>query len=155
MKKKEPPFPQANNIDLIYEIFCTMNDDGLSKFDITDKYKLHDRQGAYYLDSLLFLNLVEKINTKYFIRADVMEIVGDNTQTTCNMFCKLVLNHPFLNMLYNDLRLFGNDDDKNKYIAAKIREVYKLGDGTSKRRASSIVNWFVWIKKNMDGIDSE
>lgn len=155
MKKKIAPFPQANNIELIYEIFCNLKDSGISKFDIMNKYGLHDRQGAYYLDALLFLDLVEKINIKYFIRSEIMNIVGDNTSISKSKFCELVLRHNFINLLYEETKTIKSETDKKNYIAAKIREKYKLGAGTSERRASTIVNWIIWIIKNMEGDDCE
>lgn len=151
MKKKVAPFPQANNIELIYRIFCSITDSGISKFDIVNEYHLHDRQGAYYLDALRFLNVVEKINTKYFIRSEVIEQLGNCSTVSRQSFCKLILREPFIRSTYNDLKDVNSENDIKKYISARIREEYNLGAGTSERRASSIFNWFVWINKYMDG----
>lgn len=63
---KKVPFPQANNMDLIFSIFFDIGDEGLSKYDVIKKYNLADRQGSYYLDALLYIGVVKKINIKYF-----------------------------------------------------------------------------------------
>lgn len=92
---------------------------GISKFDIMNKYGLHDRQGAYYLDALLFLGLVEKINIKYFIRTEIMEIAGDNIGVSRNKFCELILRHDFINLLYKETGIIKSETEKKIILLRK------------------------------------
>ncbi len=151
---KKAPFPQANNIELIYDLFCKINDSGYSKFDVSERYGLSDRQGSYYLDALLFLGLVQKINTKYFISNDVFSL-HNNGSLTKKDFCVLILRHPFLNNEYIEVSKFMETKDKLEYLAAKIKLEYKLNEATANRRASTILNWFEWINLCLGGAISE
>lgn len=51
-KLRKAPFSQANNLGLIYNIFCNFENMGMNKYDIQRKYDLVEREGAYYLDAL-------------------------------------------------------------------------------------------------------
>lgn len=53
-------FPQADNLDLIYMLFTALDENGLNRYSFSEKYNLHDRQGAYYLNALCFIGLAEK-----------------------------------------------------------------------------------------------
>ncbi len=64
---KHIPFPQANNLDLIFDIIMDIGNTGLTKSDVAAKYHMEERQGSYYLDALLYLGFVEKIHSKYFL----------------------------------------------------------------------------------------
>ena len=51
---KTIPFPQANNMELIYNLVKTMPEDGVVYSTIAKEHKIADRQGSYYLNALLF-----------------------------------------------------------------------------------------------------
>ncbi len=151
---KNAPFPQANNIELIYDLFCKITDSGLSKFDVAEQYGLAERQGSYYLDALLFLGLVQKINTKYFICNDIVALRNKGSLTKKD-FCVLILKHPFLNNEFIEVNKLKETKDKLKYLAARIKLEYKLNEATANRRASTIINWFEWINHCLGGAISE
>lgn len=50
---KSLPFPQANNMDLIFSVLADIGNEGLSKDDVSSKYKINERQGSYYFDTTL------------------------------------------------------------------------------------------------------
>ena len=97
---KKVPFPQANNMDLIFSIFFDIGDEGLSKYDVIKKYNLADRQGSYYLDALLYIGVVKKINIKYFLNNTGISIRLKGTDEIKNSFSKQILSNPFINELY-------------------------------------------------------
>ncbi len=53
-------FPQADNLEFIYQIFTEFPEEGLNRYSFGEKYNISDRQGAYYLNALCFINLAEK-----------------------------------------------------------------------------------------------
>ena len=53
-------FPQADNLELVYQVFTDLTDNGLNRYSFSEKYHLADRQGAYYLNALCFIGVAEK-----------------------------------------------------------------------------------------------
>lgn len=151
--KRAIPFPQANNMELIFNIYNSFPDDGLLKEDIALKYDIDVRQGAYYLDALVFLDLVQKINVTYF---PTMSILTFNKITSKKRrrewFCAKILEHEF----FSDLIQIEDDGTKSvasiAIITEKIRNTYDFSLSTARRRASSISAWLDWIRENSTGI---
>lgn len=141
------PFPQANNLELIYNIFCDFDSMGMNKFDIQRKYGLVEREGSYYLDALYFLGVLDKIHIKYFLNDKGMSVLKLLDEDRKSKFIYLIINHNFLGDLYNCIGVFDSYKDKKDYIAGRIGNNEKLGYNTAQRRASTIISWFSWIDK--------
>lgn len=142
---KKIPFPQANNMDLIFNIFFDIGENGLSKYDVIKKYQLADRQGAYYLDALLYIGVVEKIKIKYFLNNIGINIRLKSIDEIKKSFCKQILSNPFINDMYISCKEMNSISVKKNYIAGCIFNKIGLNLNTSHRRASTILNWFEWI----------
>ena len=146
---KKIPFPQANNLGLIFNILFYIGPEGVSKYDVSQKYNIDEREGSYYLDALYFIGLVEKINTKYFLNARGTAVRLLSSDDAKDGFCKEVLSHSFLSSVYDKWKSIDNPSEKVNYLASVIYNGnYGLNAETSKRRASSINSWFCWIEDN-------
>lgn len=143
--KKIIPFPQANSIDLIYALFFDIGADGISKAYVAKKYDIDERQGAYYLDTLLYLGLADKQNVKYFLSNSGMHLRLSGADTIKRDFCDVILKHAFLGRVYSETKSVMDRAEKKKRIAYEIFSNYDLNENTSSRRASSILAWFEWI----------
>ncbi len=146
---KKIPFPQANSLERIYSIFLSIEDGGISKFDIIKSIGLAEREGAYYLDALYFLGYVEKYNTKYFLSK-----IGVSLKQNCiidgkKVFAEEILKHHFFDEIYKQRESFDDDKDFRSYLIHKISNDYQIGLNTAKRRASSVVAWLQWIDNNL------
>ena len=141
---KKVPFPQANNIELIFSVLNDIGDTGLSKFDVSKKYKIDERQGSYYLDSLLYLGFVTKINTKYFLSDKGIKTRLSAKDEMKLTFISIILEHPFIGTLYKQCQTI-NSNEKTSFIASRIFNELNLSSSTSNRRASTIKAWFDWI----------
>lgn len=147
--KKRIPFPQANSLERIYNIFLEVTDDGTSKFNVIKDHSLAEREGAYYLDALYFLGMVSKYNTKYFLSEK-----GTQLQRLCKeigrkAFAVSILEQPFWGDLYLEKNSFPDDNGFKEYVAQKISNQFDLGIGTARRRASTVMAWFLWIENNV------
>ena len=142
------PFPQANNIDLIFKILCEFDEQGVSKFMLKNKYGLTEREGVYYLDALNYLGLIDKIHIKYFINKKGIYI-KNNINNQKKLFIRCVLNQEFISELYIKTYNLPTKKEKQNYIALRIMKEEGLNINTSQRRASTIMSWFLWIEKNM------
>lgn len=143
---KNVPFPQANNMELIFNIFFDIGENGLSKYDVINKYHLADRQGSYYLDALLYIGVVEKINIKYFLNNTGIIIRLKSADEIRKCFCEQILNNPFIKEMYFICKEITSLHVKKEYIIGRILDVTSLNKNTSARRASTILNWFEWIE---------
>ncbi|MBU3129010.1 DUF7226 domain-containing protein [Clostridium tagluense] len=145
---KKIPFPQANNLQLIYKIFCDIDSMGMNKFDIQSRYKLAEREGSYYLDALYYLGFVDKIRIKYFLNHKGILFNKLSDEDRKSEFINLIVHNDFLGDLYKCIILFDSNKEKKEYIAGRIANKEKLGINTAQRRASTIISWFIWIDKN-------
>lgn len=147
--KKKVPFPQANSVERIYEVFISISDDGISKYDMKNFQSLAERQGAYYLDALLFLGFVDKINTKYFLSQK-----GNKLRRTCELagktaFAIKIIEIDFFAVIFKEKHLFSKKGDYIEFITSKIENEYGLGKETAKRRASTVASWLDWIENSI------
>lgn len=144
---KSLPFPQANNMDLIFSVLADIGNEGLSKDDVSSKYKINERQGSYYLDALLYLGFVEKVHSKYFLTQKGIDVRLAPQDAVKEKFIQELLKHPFIRSIWNDTRGMSKEDS-SKFIESCIFNEYSTASSTAKRRASSIISWFEWIEKN-------
>lgn len=149
-KQRKIPFPQANNIELIYSILLSIGDDGYSKRNVASTYEMDERQGSYYLDTLEFLGFVEKINSKYFLTKNGMMVANAPENEKLNVFIKLTLTNEHINYLYEQFSCIEKETQK-LVISNYISNKFLLGINTANRRASSIMSWFKWIKQVRSG----
>lgn len=146
---KKIPFPQANSLERIYSIFLSIEDGGISKFDIIKSIGLAEREGAYYLDALYFLGYVEKYNTKYFLSKTGVSLKQNCIIDGKKVFAEEILKHHFFDEIYKQRESFDDDKDFRSYLIHKISNDYQIGLNTAKRRASSVVAWLQWIDNNL------
>lgn len=149
-KQRKIPFPQANNIELIYSILLSIGDDGFSKRNVASTYEMDERQGSYYLDTLEFLGFVEKINSKYFLTKNGMMVSNASEDEKLNVFIDLTLSNEHINYLYEQFSCIEKEIQK-LIISNYISNKFSLGINTANRRASSMMSWFKWIKKVRSG----
>lgn len=148
-KKKNIPFPQADNLETIFSLFFEIGPDGLTKEDVIGKYGLDtDRQGDYYLNALMFIGLVEKFGIRFFLNSKGAKLRLESSNEIRSLFCKSVLEHEFLGPVYVESRKL-DPTERKTYIAGRIFNDYGLAISTSERRATSICSWFDWIDKNI------
>lgn len=145
---KKLPFPQANNMDLMFSVLLDIGNDGISKTDVAVKYSMNERQGSYYLDALLYLGFLEKIHSKYFLTQKGINVRLAPQDCIKKEFIQQLLKHPFIYSMWIDTRKM-NKTDASIFIESSIFNEYSTASSTTKRRASSIISWFEWIEKNM------
>ena len=145
---KTIPFPQANNMELIYNLVKTMPEDGVVYSTIAKENKIADRQGAYYLNALLFLELSFKIKNRFFPTEMCLQF--KKADINKKEFCDYLINHPKLNVLYTACHSIKDKKQKLDFIRSYIHSNFNLDEGTASRRASTILNWFVWIEKQKE-----
>lgn len=154
MKKNKSLIPQANNIITIYNLYLKIPTDPIECFNIESARILIDmkgRQGKYYLDSLLFLNLVEKVNDDSYILTKMGESVREESNSTLRFFnfIHYILNQEYLKKCYY---MYIHYDEKtfkdlfNFYVSEKDN----LAKSTIDRRFSTVKSWCKTIDELLD-----
>jgi hypothetical protein len=144
---RKVPFPQANNLQMLFEIFINLDNNGISKFEVVERYGLVEREAAYYLDALQYLNLVKKHKLRYFLEHEGGNFTSSRDCKTHKEFAKNVLKNPFILILYLNSNNIIDKKERMKYIAERISANESLNLVTSMRRASTMVSWFTWVDK--------
>lgn len=150
MKKRiEAPFPQADNLETIYNIFFEIGPEGLIKEDVVGKYGLStERQGDYYLNALLFIGIVEKYGVRFFLNGKGVKLRLESSSQLRAAFCAAILENDFLRQLYTST-LHLDKIEKRLHISNQIVEEFDLAISTAQRRAKTICSWLEWIETNM------
>ena len=62
VRENEPqiPFPQADSFERVINICELLDEQDLSRNDVTERYAFDDRQTNYYTDAARYLGLIEK-----------------------------------------------------------------------------------------------
>ena len=147
---KHCPFPQANNLDLIFTIFMEIGPKGLSRYDVVKAHGLTERQGSYYLDALLFVGVVEKYNIKYFLNDVGVDIRLQSKDQMKSKFCDVLLKNEFINSVFEQTKYMKQKEAQKEYIENRIFNEYGLSMVTAHRRASTIYSWLDWIRNYHD-----
>ncbi len=142
---KDIPFPQANDLGKIYATFLLIPETGLSKFEVMEMFDLVEREGAYYLDALRYIGVVEKVSIKYYLTEIGYTLRKKESSVTRKGFCDVILSHKLLSQLHEIYIDKANTIELKECIANAIFHNTNLNMNTATRRASSIISWFKWI----------
>ena len=141
------PFPQADNLELVYQIFVDMDELGLNRYSFADKYGMADRQGAYYLNAICFIGLAEKKGKNTFLngRGKTIQLLGEPFRR--KVFQLAILENQFICDTYHKCK--GKDKSEQKEIVSILIEgTYGISDETTKeRRARTLVSWYRWFEQ--------
>lgn len=151
--KAEPqlPFPQADTFDRVINICELLDNQDLSRNDVTEQYAFDARQTNYYTDAARYLGLVDKRRES----GEPLYSLSDKGRKILNMsfkqrqlaFCTCILSHgAFADTLkrYFETGIMPN---KNEIIQImKKSNLYNVNsDNTYERRSSTIKGWINWI----------
>lgn len=151
--KAEPqlPFPQADTFDRVINICELLDNQDLSRNDVTEQYAFDARQTNYYTDAARYLGLVDKRRES----GEPLYSLSDKGRKILNMsfkqrqiaFCNCILSHgAFADTLkrYFETGIMPN---KNEIIQImKNSNLYNVNsDNTYERRSSTIKGWINWI----------
>lgn len=145
------PFPQANSFERVINLCELLNDQELSKNDITEQYAFDVRQTEYYTAAARYLGLVEKKadgdTPIYSLSENAKRILGLNFKQRQLAYCKIILSHKaFADTLR---RYLNNGDMPSKEDIVQIMksaDTHKIQhDSTFERRSATVKSWINWI----------
>ena len=140
-------FPQADNLEFVYQVFTELTDDGLNRYSFSDKYQLADRQGAYYLNAICFIGLAEKRGKNTFLNMRGKLIQQFKEPFRRKVFLLAILENQFVCDTYHACK--GKERTEQKQIVEILIEgTYGISDiATKARRARTLVSWYRWFEQ--------
>ena len=138
-------FPQADNLEFVYQVFIELSEEGLNRYTFANKYHMHDRQGAYYLNAICFIGLAEKKgkNTTLTKRGRIIQMLEDPFRK--KVFLLAILENQFICNTYHICK--GNEkEEKKEIIETLIEGTYGISNDAMKaRRARTLLSWYKWF----------
>lgn len=140
-------FPQADNLELVYQVFVDLKEEGLNRYTFAEKYNMHDRQGAYYLNAVCFIGLAEKKgkNTTLTERGRIIQMLDEPFRK--KVFQLAILENQFICDTYHICK--GKEKNEQKEIIEILIEgTYGIdNDAMKARRARTLVSWYRWFEQ--------
>lgn len=148
LPQKVVPLPQADSFSKVIGVLELINSGFNTSKAVASELGFDRRQGKYYIDSLRYLNLVEKDEKfgKYKLTASGFSTINNcNSKERNQKLIIFILRHkPFYEVFKYYLE---NDKLPDKeYIKNIIKNyVFSMSEETVNRRASTIKGWIQWI----------
>ena len=140
-------FPQADNLEFVYQVFIDMTETGLNRYSFAERYGMADRQGAYYLNALCFIGLANKKGKETLLtnRGKIIQMLDEPFRR--KVFMLAILENQFVCDTYHACK--GKEKSEQKEIASiYIEGTYGISDSATKaRRARTLVSWYRWFEQ--------
>ena len=144
---REYSFPQADNLDFLYQILTEFPDGGFNRYSFGERYNISDRQGAYYLNALCFLELAEKSGKNVYLSKRGTTIKALDEPFRKKVFQLAIFENQFICDTYHMCK--GKEKKEQKEIIEVLIEgTYGIhDDATKSRRARTLTTWYRWFAK--------
>ena len=150
-KEPEIPFPQADNFERVINICELLNDQELSRTDVTERYAFDARQTNYYTDAARYLGLVDKKYDDtipiYILSEKGKQILKLGFKQRQLAYCDCILSHKIFSDTLQKYLESGNMPPTSDIVnIMKNSNLHKIeSDSTFERRSSTIKGWLNWI----------
>jgi len=153
VRETEPqlPFPQADTFERVINICELLNDQDLSRNDVTERYAFDTRQTNYYTDAARYLGLIEKNRDSngplYKLSDKGRKILKEGYKQRQLAFCNCILSHGVFADTLKSYFETGVMPHKNEIIQImKESNLHNVNsNSTYERRSYTIKGWINWI----------
>lgn len=146
------PFPQANSMPRVINLLEKLNEDPMTREQITAMYAFASRQTNYYTDAGRYLGLVEKGRSEegaplFRLSPLGRQVMGLGYRERLLALTGQILRHrPFHEAVKLCLRSGRLPDNGAVVEIMKRSGLYGIGtDNTFSRRSSTVIKWIGWI----------
>lgn len=148
----EIPFPQANDFERIINLCELLEQQELSREQVTEQYAFDIRQTNYYTDAARYLGLVSRRHEAgrkpvYALTSEGKRIMQLSYRQRQLAFCRAILKHrPFREVLNICLTTGYMPDTETIVDIMQSSGLYQVGSGsTYRRRSSTVSRWVSWM----------
>lgn len=152
VQEPDIPFPQANRMSRIVNLIELLNENSMTKQEITAEYAFDERQTNYYTDAGRYLGLIKKTNGEDGDVLFQLSSCGRRIMSLAHKERQLALTTQILKhkVFQETLALHlqhGEMPDTATIIQIMRRSnLYHVGaESTYERRSSTVVGWVNWI----------
>ncbi len=143
---REYSFPQADNLGFIYQVFTEFPKEGMNRNSFGERYGISDRQGAYYLNAVCFLELADKKGKNVYLskRGEIIQSLDEPFRK--KVFQLAIFENEFIRDTYQKCK------DKEKNEQKEIIMILLAGtfgiseEATKERRARTLTSWYRWLR---------
>lgn len=140
------PFPQADSFARVINLCELLQEDGLTKEEITINYDFDMRQTYYYLAAGKYLGLLKLSNEQICLTETATKILSLAPRAKQLEFVKLIMQHaPFRIALEKHLKTSQPPTKEEVIEIMKMCNLSRIGDKTYERRSSTVIAWVNWI----------
>ncbi len=145
------PFPQADSFERVINLCELLNEQELSKNDITEKYDFDVRQTDYYTNAARYLGLIKRRRENgtptYQLTNTGKQILNLGFKQRQLAYCNLILSHKAFAETLKACFVSGvmPSNDIIIQILKDTRPYNLQSDVTYNRRCSTIRGWINWI----------
>lgn len=151
--EQEPaiPFPQADSFERVINICELLNEQELSRNEVTEQYAFDARQTNYYTDAARYLGLLEKekdgITPMYSLSDKGKRILNLGFKQRQLAYCDCILSHKAFGDTLRQYLEKGSMPSTGDIVGImKQSDLYNMGSySTFERRSSTIKGWLNWI----------
>ena len=151
MQEPQIPFPQADSFERVINICELLNEQELSRNEVTEQYAFDVRQTNYYTDAARYLGLLDKrrdgVTPTYTLSDTGRRILSLNFKQRQFAYCSCILSHKAFGDTLREYFEIGLMPSREAIIRIMRRSnLYNVGsDSTFERRSSTIKGWVNWI----------
>lgn len=144
-------FPQADSIKRLINLCELLNNNEMTKEEITTTYDFNPRQTNYYTDAGRYLGIIDKKREDgevvYFLTDKGENLFKVNLKTRQLKFIELILKHNAFNKTLKEYFRIGEMPSKDEIVRImKESNLYRISsDSTFYRRSQTISSWINWI----------
>ena len=152
----EIPFPQADKFERVINICELLNNNELTRQDITEIYDFTTRQTNYYTDAAIYLGMIDKSQgdkqTAYSLTDKGRHVLNSSYKQRQLAFCESILSHKVFNDTLSASLQRGSVLSVKEIIEImKQSNPYKVeSEETFKRRVATVKAWTLWIISLID-----
>ncbi|MBX9597903.1 MAG: hypothetical protein K2X04_04950 [Burkholderiales bacterium] len=140
------PFPQADSFARVINLCELLQEDSLTKEEITINYDFDMRQTDYYFNAGKYLGLFELSNEQICLTETATKILTLAPRAKQLEFVKLIMQHaPFRMVLEKHLKTSQPPTKEEVIEIMKMCNLNRIGDKTYERRSSTVIAWVNWI----------
>jgi hypothetical protein len=154
---KEPKitFPQADSFARIIDLLSILFEHGLTREDVTIKYKFDPRQTNYYISACEYLGLIERTNNimgerKYQLSAEARKIMNLRYKEKYMALIKRILECSVFYRAFEFIIKYNKIPDKNEICQIMKKSHLAINQTTIGRRSSTVRSWIDWILRIID-----
>lgn len=141
------PFPQANDLRKVIDIIDAVGNGLGSNTEIANFYGFVGRQSAYYGSAARYLGFLSAADASFLLTGFGKLFRQSGPDRRILMIGTAILEKPVFYEAVRQTLLLGHVPVAEELAEIIARYRPELNDTTPRRRASTLRNWIIWLKK--------